>query len=180
MGTERAFTSPRHPLTTWTDFHSSIVLCVSYLALTVQIGPKKCTHSLIVNIFGTKQHVVTILARYCSVMFAHVRDFTYNKIVLRLTTIDMSGHTWISTWTKDRSKRSYWVPTTVSWLHTSRLVPMGNLEGWSLSTKASHTRNHRSLTCSHDTRHTDSRSLAGIDAVQPLMVVTRSLSAQEL
>jgi hypothetical protein len=26
-------------------------------------GPKKCTHSLIVNIFGTKWHVVTILAR---------------------------------------------------------------------------------------------------------------------
>jgi hypothetical protein len=27
------------------------------------ICPKKCTHSLIVNIFGTKWHVVTILAR---------------------------------------------------------------------------------------------------------------------
>jgi hypothetical protein len=26
-------------------------------------GSKKCTHSLIVNIFGTKLHVVTILAR---------------------------------------------------------------------------------------------------------------------
>jgi hypothetical protein len=34
-----------------------------------QRGSKKCTHSLIVNIFGTKLHVVTILARYCSVMF---------------------------------------------------------------------------------------------------------------
>jgi hypothetical protein len=76
------------------------------------------------------------------------------------STIDMSGRTWISTWTKDRSKRSYWVPTTVSWPHTSRLVPMGNLEGWSLSTKASHTRNNGSVTCSHDTRHTDSRCLA--------------------
>jgi hypothetical protein len=29
----------------------------------IQRGPKKCTHSLIVNIFGTKWHVVTILAR---------------------------------------------------------------------------------------------------------------------
>jgi hypothetical protein len=28
-------------------------------------------------------------------MCAHVRDFTYNKMVLRLTTIDMSGHTWM-------------------------------------------------------------------------------------
>jgi hypothetical protein len=38
----------------------------------IQRGPKKCTHFLIVNIFGTKLHVVTILAWYCSVMFAHV------------------------------------------------------------------------------------------------------------
>jgi hypothetical protein len=29
-------------------------------------------------------------------MFAHVRDFTYSKMVLRLTTIDMSGHSWMT------------------------------------------------------------------------------------
>jgi hypothetical protein len=29
-------------------------------------------------------------------MFAHVRDFTYNKMVLNLTTIDMSGRTWVT------------------------------------------------------------------------------------
>jgi hypothetical protein len=38
----------------------------------LQRDPKKCTHSFIVNIFETKWHVVTILARYCSVKFAHV------------------------------------------------------------------------------------------------------------
>jgi hypothetical protein len=44
---------------------------------------------------------------------------------------------WNSTWTMDRSKRCYWVPTTVSRPNTSRLLPMGSLEGWSLSTEAS-------------------------------------------
>jgi hypothetical protein len=38
-------------------------------------------HSLIVNIFGTKRYVVTILARYCSVMFAHV--FTCERFYLQ-------------------------------------------------------------------------------------------------
>jgi hypothetical protein len=36
--------------------------------LYVQRGPKKCAHSLIVNIFGTKWHVVTILGRRESVI----------------------------------------------------------------------------------------------------------------
>jgi hypothetical protein len=59
------------------------------------------SHYLSVNIFGTEQHVVTIIARYCSVMCAHVRDFTYNTMVLRLTTIDMSGRTWMTLYLDD-------------------------------------------------------------------------------
>jgi hypothetical protein len=43
-----------------------------YIYIYIQRGSKKCTHFLIVNIFVTKRHVVTILARYCSAMFAHV------------------------------------------------------------------------------------------------------------
>jgi hypothetical protein len=72
----------------------------------------------------------------------------------------------------DGSKRRYWVPTTGSRPNTSRLLPMGNLEGWSLSAKASHTeratRNHRSVMCSHHTRHTDSRSLLSSSAESTL------------
>jgi hypothetical protein len=41
-------------------------LCI-YIYMYTE-GSKKCTHSLIVNIFWTKWHVVTILAQYCSVM----------------------------------------------------------------------------------------------------------------
>jgi hypothetical protein len=69
---------------------------------------------------------------------------------------------WHSTWTMDRLRRCYWVPTTVSRPNTSRLLLVGNLEEWSLSAKASHTehatRNNRNAMCSHHTRHTDSRS----------------------
>jgi hypothetical protein len=116
-------------------------------------GPKKCTHSLIVNIFGTKWSVVTILARYCSVMFAPVSRVSRVTITrwcsasLPSTCQGVLG--WQSTWTMDRSKKCYWIPTTVSRPKTSRLLPLGNLEGWSLSTKASHTeratRNRRSV-----------------------------------
>jgi hypothetical protein len=52
----------------WGHFHGSSQSLHRY----IQRGPKKCTHSVIVNIFGTKWHVVTILARYYSLMFAHV------------------------------------------------------------------------------------------------------------
>jgi hypothetical protein len=79
---------------------------------------------------------------------------------------------WPSTWTMDRSKKCYWVPTTVSRPNTSRLLPMRNLEGWSLSTKASHTeratRNHRSIMCSNHTRHTDNRSSLSSSAASTL------------
>jgi hypothetical protein len=51
---------------------SSLILYRCGLYQYLQRGPKKFTHSLIVNIFGTQGHVVTILARYCSVMFAHL------------------------------------------------------------------------------------------------------------
>jgi hypothetical protein len=57
-----------------------------------QRGAKKCTHSLIVNIFGTKWHVVTILARYCSVMFAHVSRGCRAAWALRA--VDSSNDGW--------------------------------------------------------------------------------------
>jgi hypothetical protein len=161
-------------------------------------GSKKCTRSLIVNIFGTKWHIVTILAWYCGVMFAHVSRECCAAWALRA--IDSSNDGWkVVLWatqscTMDRSKRCYWVPTTVSRPNTSRLLPMRNLEGWSLSTKASHTecatRNHRSVMCSHHARHTDSRSSLSSSAASTLFsrwwwslqthIMTHSLSAQEL
>jgi hypothetical protein len=76
---------------------------------------------------------------------------------------------WHSTWTMDRSKSCYWAPTMVSRPNTSRLLPMGNLEGWSLSTKASHTE------CATRNRVQPSQQthwqpqFGFIDAVQPLM-----------
>jgi hypothetical protein len=166
----------------------------SYACMQVQRGPKAYTHSLIVNIFGTKSLEVIILARYCSVMFAHVsRDEilpTTGWCSASLPSTCQGVLGWHATWTMDRSKSCYWVPTTVSRPHTSRLLPMGNLEGWSLWTNASHTRNHRSVVCSPHTRHTDSRSSLSSSAASTLFsrwwwplrthIVTHSLSVQEL
>jgi hypothetical protein len=146
-------------------------------------GSKKSTHSLIVNIFGTKWHIVTILMRYCSVMFSHV--CTCERFYLQQDGVPPHYHRHVrvylddTTWTKARSKRCYWVPTMVSRPNTSRLLPVGNLEEWSL-TKASHTehatRTHRRVMCSHHTRHTDSHSSLSSSAAStlfwPLMVVT--------
>jgi hypothetical protein len=148
---------------------------------------------LIVNIFGTKWHVrvVTILARYCSVMFAHV--FGDERVYLQQDGAPRHYHRHVRAYLDDtlpmmdRSKRCYWAPTMVSWPNTFRLLPMGNLEEWSLSTKASHTRNHRSVMCSHHTRHTDSRSSLSSSAAWMLFsrwwwslgthIMTHSLSA---
>jgi hypothetical protein len=52
----------------------------TYIHTYIHMGPKKCTNSLIVNIFGTKRRVVTILARYCSVMFAHLHMCHVNVV----------------------------------------------------------------------------------------------------
>jgi hypothetical protein len=51
--------------------------------------------------------------------------------------------------TLPRRWRCYWVPTTVSRSNTSRLLPKGNLEGWSLSTKDSLSLRTRIVTTCH-------------------------------
>jgi hypothetical protein len=159
-------------------------------------SPKKCTHSFIVNIFWTKWHVVTILARYCSVMFAHVSRECLAVWALRA--VDSSNDGWKvvlwatqgcivpGRWIGQRGAIGY--PSRSPDLHLSTST-YGEPWGWSLSTLNA-LRGTIEASCAAITPDTDSRSSLSSSAAETLFsrwwwslrahIMIHSLSAQEL